>query len=282
MTPTAILFPGQGSLTDDSAAHARDVRPDLLERAAALVGDDPFKRAAESTRYAQPAIFVASMAGWHEREDEPTDVCAMAGHSLGELSALAAAGAVSEDVALRLVVLRGRLMADAAAGAPDGGMVALLGGTPGEAAALAQAHGLTVANDNAPGQVVLSGPLSAVTGVVSVARSEGFKTMVLDVAGAFHSSGIGAAEVPFRNALDDVQWHEPSVPVISGCTTKPFRDIPLELSHALVRPVRWREVMATLFALGARDFVDVGPGKVLARLARRNLPALEEADVLVG
>src|SRR5919197_1579715 len=94
MTPTAVLFPGQGSLTPESPDHARAVCPELVARATELVGDDPFKRAHERTDYAQPAIFVASMAGWRERQGDLSDIVAMAGHSLGELSALAAAGAV--------------------------------------------------------------------------------------------------------------------------------------------------------------------------------------------
>jgi malonyl CoA-acyl carrier protein transacylase len=280
MAQTAVLFPGQGSLTPDSGAYADGVWPDLVEQASWLVKDDVFARAAESTRFAQPAIFVASMAGWRERESEIGAVCAMAGHSLGELSALVAAGALSVSDGLSLVVLRGQLMHEAAAGIADGGMVAVLGGSPSDAAALAARHGLTVANDNAPGQVVLSGPVSAIQGLTAVARSEGFKTMVLDVAGAFHSASIAAAEAPFREALEEVEWSEPRVPVISGHTVAPFTDMPAELSRALVNPVRWREVMGVLHASGAREFVDVGPGKVLSRLVTRNLPALEE-DVLV-
>lgn len=279
MAPTAVLFPGQGSLTPDSAAHARDVRPELVERACALVGDDPFERAAESTRYAQPATFVASLAGWSEREEELDDVVAMAGHSLGELPALVAAGALRAEDGLRLVVLRGRLMADAAQAAAAGGMVALLGGEPDAAAALAARHGLTPANDNAPGQAVLSGPRAAIERLVGEARSEGFKTIVLDVAGAFHSPAMAPAERPFRRALEDTPWREPVVPVVSGCTAAPFQDIPLELSCALLRPVRWREVMARLVERGAERFVDVGPGQVLARLAKRNLAA-GERDVV--
>src|SRR3954464_15377759 len=122
MTPTAVLFPGQGSLTPDAPERARAVCPELVEQASQLVGDDPFKLAHERTDYAQPAIFVASMAGW--RESDIPNVVAMAGHSLGELSALAAAGAIAVDDALRLVVLRGRLMQEAAR-TGGGGMVAL-------------------------------------------------------------------------------------------------------------------------------------------------------------
>ena len=280
MTPTAVLFPGQGSLTGDSGEHARAVRPDLVDRACELAGDDPFARAADSTRYAQPAIFVASLAGWAEREHELDDVTAMAGHSLGELSALVAAGALPAEDGLRLVVLRGRLMADAAEASSDGGMVALLGGSPATAQELAASHGCTIANDNAPGQLVVSGPTAAIEELLVPARATGFKTMVLDVAGAFHSPAMAAVEKPFRDALEEVEWTEPRVPVVSGLTAERFRDIPREIARALVSPVRWREVMAALFALGARDFVDVGPGRVLQRLATRNLSSLE-ADVLV-
>src|SRR4051794_28347249 len=125
MTPTAVLFPGQGSLTGDAAEHARSVWPELVELASELVGADPFEHASESSAYAQPAIFVASLAGWREHREQLDDIVAMAGHSLGELSALAAADAVDAEEGLRLVVLRGRLMADAAP--QDGGMLALLG-----------------------------------------------------------------------------------------------------------------------------------------------------------
>src|SRR3954469_3348868 len=198
MTPTAVLFPGQGSLTPDSAEHARAVCPRLVEIATELVGDDPFKLAHERTDYAQPAIFLASMAGWRERE--VADVVAMAGHSLGELSALAAAGALAVEDALELVVIRGRLMQQAAQG-NGGGMIALLGGDPDGAERLAAEHGLAVANDNAPGQLVLSGPLAGVEALKRGARERGFKALQLDVAGAFHSSSVASAHQPFLEAL---------------------------------------------------------------------------------
>ena len=270
MTPTAVLFPGQGSLTPDAGDHARNVCPELVEMASELVGCDPFENAHTSTAFAQPAIFVASVAGW--RECDVHDLIAMAGHSLGELSALVAAGALDVEAGLRLVVLRGRLMDEVAT---DGGMVALLGGDPDEARRLAAEHGLAVANDNAPGQLVLSGPSAGVETLTRVARAEGFKALKLDVAGAFHSPAVAAARDPFLNALRATDWHEPSVPVISGVTAAPFSDYAEQLAEALVAPVRWREVMTTLFDLGARDFVDVGPGRVLARLVPRNLPNLE-------
>src|SRR5262249_26994362 len=107
MTPTAVLFPGQGSLTSSSADEARGPWPELYDEASELLGDDPFARARESTAYAQPAIYVASLAGWRELHVDLEVVVAMAGHSLGELSALAAAGAVDVHDGLRLVIARG-------------------------------------------------------------------------------------------------------------------------------------------------------------------------------
>ena len=280
MTPTAVLFPGQGSLTSDAGDHARAVCPDLVKHATELVGSDPFERAHESTEFAQPAIFLASIAGW--RENEVPDAVAMAGHSLGELSALAAAGAVAVEDALRLVVLRGRLMQVAAVeDGGDGGMVALLGGETADAERLAAEHGLAIANDNAPGQLVLSGHAGQIEALRQVARNAGFKAMVLDVAGAFHSPAVASAREPFLEELRATDWSEPSVPVVSGVTAAPFTDFAQQLADALVAPVRWREVMVALFDLGARDFVDVGPGRVLARLVPRNLPELK-AHALAG
>lgn len=277
MPRTAILFPGQGSLTPDSARAARDAWPELVDDAAELLGEDPFAGAPHSTAFAQPAIFVASMATWREREDAllGDGICAMAGHSLGELSALAAAGALTVADALRLVVLRGRLMADAAQERPDGGMVALLGAEPEDASALAEAHGVQVANDNAPGQIVVSGRLPRLDALVADARGQGLRTMTLDVAGAFHSSDMQPAELPFLRALEDVPIAAPRVPVVSGFAARPFSDIPHELSRAVVSPVRWRETMTALVGLGVRTFIDAGPGRVLERLAKRNAGALK-------
>src|SRR3954453_1118902 len=190
---TAALFPGQGSLTPDSEEYARRMWPELVELACELIGDNPFTRAAESTAYAQPAIYVTSLAGWCERRLEPSALAGMAGHSLGEFSALAAAGAVDPIEGLRLVVLRGQLMVQAVAATDSpGGMVALLGASYDDAVKLADAFGLTVANDNAPGQLVLSGDSEAIGSLTPIARSEGFKALVLDVAGSFHSPAIAA------------------------------------------------------------------------------------------
>src|SRR5215467_10479297 len=140
MSFTSIIFPGQGSHTPDMRATVAEHRPDLLELATAVVGVDPFPLAEDATNYAQPAIFCASLAGWEALGRPDGDF--MAGHSLGELAALVAAGALDEQDGLELVALRGRLMQEAGERAGDGGMLALLGrGAADHADELADAHG---------------------------------------------------------------------------------------------------------------------------------------------
>jgi acyl transferase domain-containing protein len=267
---TVALFPGQGSLTPSAHHVVAERRPDLLERCAELVGDDPFARAAESTAYAQPAIFCASLAGWGLVDR--ADILAVAGHSLGELTALVAGGVLSEDDGLRLVVLRGRLMAEAAQAAPGGTMLALLGGTPADAHELAREQGVTVANDNAPGQTVLAGAAPALRNASAAARERGIRAVRLDVAGAFHSPAMAPAEQAFLRAVRDTPVRDAEIAVFCSTTASLFVSPALELARALTRPVRWRETMTALSRFGANRFIDVGPGHVLARLVERNVP----------
>jgi malonyl CoA-acyl carrier protein transacylase len=264
-----------------------DVRPDLLDAVCELVGDDPFARVDESTAFAQPAIFCASLSSWTRIADR-VDPVALAGHSLGEITALTAAGALDELDALRLVVLRGRLMAEAGAASGGGTMLAVLRGTPARAAALAARHGVSVANDNAPDQVVLSGGRAELEGAGNDAGAQGLRAMMLDVAGAFHSPQMAAAVAPFAEALAQVDFREPRIKVVSCATAAPFTDPPGELARALTSPVRWRETMTALAADDITTFVDAGPGRVLAKLAPRNVAdaaaasaasLLERADV---
>ena len=263
---TAILFPGQGSQTPDMRDLVAERTPELLARATELVGEDPFARVEESTRFAQPAIFCASAAGWDALDvGEPV---AAAGHSLGELGALAAAGVLDRDDALRLVVLRGRLMAEAD---DRGSMLALLGGSPEDAAAIARQCEVTVANDNAPGQVVLSGERAKLAEAEEAAREYGVRALPIEVAGAFHSPSMQPAVAPFRAALDEVELHAARFPVYSGATAARFTDPRAELTAALTRPVRWRETFRAVLDDGADDFVEVGPGNVLTKLAKRIL-----------
>jgi malonyl CoA-acyl carrier protein transacylase len=269
MTPTAVLLPGQGSQVPGMRDTVASARPDLLDAVLAMVGDDPFARIDESTRFAQPAIFCASLAGWARVAGRIAAPVAFAGHSLGELSALAVAGVLDELDALRLVVLRGRLMAESGEASGGGTMLAVLGAEPAQAAALAEAHGVAVANDNAPGQIVLSGTPEDLRATRKQARADGLRAIPLDVAGAFHSPQMAAAVEPFRAALADVPMRPPSAVVFSCATARPFADPVNELADALVAPVRWRETMAALAATGARGYLDPGPGAVLAKLAPR-------------
>jgi malonyl CoA-acyl carrier protein transacylase len=278
-----VLFPGQGVSVARSRELVAEVLPALLDLAGELTGEDCFARAGEATRYAQPAIFLSSLAGFLELEDAEQAI-AFAGHSLGELSALAAAGALAHEDALELVVLRGRLMDEAGQSSGDGSMLALLKSTPEVAAEVAAAAGVWVANDNAPGQTVLAGPRSGLREAAEIARERGARTLALEVTGAFHSPWMAAAQPPFREALDRVQFAEPAVTVFSGMTAAPFSDYRRELAGALTAPVRWRETMMALAAHGADSYLDVGPDQVLARLVGRNVEgatalALEENRV---
>jgi [acyl-carrier-protein] S-malonyltransferase len=263
-SPTAALFPGQGSQTSDMRELVAERDRELLERCIALVGEDPFVRVEENTRFAQPAIFCASLVGWDALDLEPV---AAAGHSLGELGALAAAGVLAREDALELIVLRGRLMGEAR----NGSMLALVGGSLEDAEAVADESGVTVANDNAPGQIVLSGDRDALARAQEAAAERGRRTIPLKVAGAFHSPAMEPAVAPFRAALDEVEVAEPRFPVFSCASAGPFADVRAELAAALTRPVRWRETILALHDAGAREFAEVGPGDVLSKLNKRIL-----------
>lgn len=244
------------------------VRPDLLDAACELVGEDPFLRVEESTRFAQPAILCASLAGWSRLRDH-VDPVVLAGHSLGEFSALAAAGVISDHDALRLVVLRGDHMAVSGEASGGGTMLALMGASPARSSALAARHGVCVANDNAPGQVVFSGSPDGLGGVRRDAESDGLRALALGVAGAFHSPQMQGAVEPFSAALAEVEFRAPLIGVLSCATAKPFVDPARELAEALVSPVRWRETMTALDVMGVQAYVDAGPGRVLCKLAGR-------------
>jgi malonyl CoA-acyl carrier protein transacylase len=276
MSPsTAILFPGQGSQTPEMRDLVARVRPDLLELAERIVGRDPFPLADQGTNFAQPAIYCASLAGYAAIDHPGGDVF-MAGHSLGEIAALVAAGALDERDGLELVALRGRLMHEAGVASGDGGMLALLGtGASERAGEIALANDLTVANDNSPMQVVLSGARSALPAAAEQATELGLRAMELDVAGAFHSPMMAAAVPEFARALADTTFSTPRCRVICAVTAQPFEDPRRELADALTMPVRWRETLLTLHALGAQRFVDVGPGRILSGLAKRTLRGVE-------
>jgi [acyl-carrier-protein] S-malonyltransferase len=270
---TAVLFPGQGSQTQDMRADVERMRPDLLEMANEVLAADPFERIAEGTHFAQPAIYCASLAGWSLVD--PDEVTCMAGHSLGEFSALVAAGVMSERDGLRLVALRGRLMHDAEEG---GGMMAV-GAPVAVAAELAERFGLTVANDNAPEQVVLSGDGDAVDAAVDQGKAEGLRTTRLRVTGAFHSPAMRRCAPELSAALANVELSEPHVTVYSCVSAEPFVDVRRQLVEGLTSPVRWRETVLAMRAAGETSFLEVGPGKVLAGLVRRILDGVDATSL---
>ncbi len=274
MSMTAILFPGQGSQTPEMRDDVERARPDLLGLATEIVGEDPFPKAEEGTNYAQPAIFCASLAGW-DRLGRP-DADWMAGHSLGELAALVAAGSLEERDGLELVALRGRLMQESGQAAGDGGMLALLGrGAADHARELAEAHGLSVANDNSPQQVVLSGAKQALPEAADAAKELGLRAVELSVSGAFHSPMMAAAVPEFEQAVKRVKISPPRVEVLSAVTAAPFADVAAQLTEALTSPVRWRETLIAMHERGAERFVEVGPGRVLSGLVKRTLSDVE-------
>jgi [acyl-carrier-protein] S-malonyltransferase len=267
---TALLFPGQGSHSE--GMHLPFEGHPLLKRGIEVLGFDPFDSLAEGTRSQQPALYLCSMAQWASRDDGERDPLAAAGHSLGEYAALTAAGAIDFEDGVRLVGARAQAMADAAALQP-GGMVAMLGGERDDIYELAVALELSLANDNAPGQLVLSGAMAGVDAAVERAGDIGCRARKLDVAGAFHSPLMAPAAEALARALDETPFDEPAFPVLSNGRARPFEDIRRELAENLLKPVRWREILLELQALGATEYVECGPGSVLRGLVKRTLKA---------
>jgi [acyl-carrier-protein] S-malonyltransferase len=278
MPSSALLFPGQGSHAEGMEEPYRG-HP-LLERGLDLLGYDPFDQLAEGTRFQQPALFLCSVAAWDswrddagEQAESDSEIVAAAGHSLGEYSALVAAGALAFDDAVRLVDERAAAMADAGELVP-GGMVAMLGGDARAVGTLARRLGLTVANDNAPGQLVLSGPVEAVDTAAELARDEtGARVRRLDVTGAFHSPLMEPAAERLRVALAATPVRAPAIPVYANVSAAPFTDVRSQLAEGLLRPVRWRETLLAMRAAGVERFVELGPGTVLTGLVKRTLQA---------
>jgi [acyl-carrier-protein] S-malonyltransferase len=277
---TAFLFPGQGSQTAEMRDEVAAARPDLLGLACEVVGDDPFARIDDGTKFAQPAIYCASVVGFERLREAGVSGIAYAGHSLGEVAALVAAEALSAEDGLRLVATRGRLMQESGERSGDGSMLALLGkGAAEQAAAIARAAGLTVANDNAPNQVVLSGATDAFKTAGVAAREQGLRAVPLPVTGAFHSPAMAAARPELEAALAAVDFRAPSTTVVSSITTQPFDDVRARLADALTLPVRWRETLLALRAHGVERFVETGPGTVLTGLVKRTVPDAEALSV---
>jgi [acyl-carrier-protein] S-malonyltransferase len=270
---SAILFPGQGVGDPTNREVVADLRPDLLALATELVGEDPFERMSEGTAYAQPAVYCASAAGYEQLGRPAAGY--FAGHSLGEIGALAAADAIDDSDGLAIVVARGRVMDEVARTGEPGGMLAV-GSDRDGAEALADQHGLTLANENSPQQFVLSGPLARIEEAEAAAKSSGVRAKKLAVAGAFHTEAMSPGVDAFRAELDEIEFRPPSTPVVSSTTADFFGDdVRDALAASLVSPIRWTAVLGKLRELGVTRYLDVGPGKVLAGLVRRTIDGAE-------
>ncbi|MEX2328424.1 MAG: ACP S-malonyltransferase [Nitriliruptoraceae bacterium] len=277
----AAVFPGQGShragALDPWLGHPA---ADLLEAIDRGVGRDVLaltrdESAGGRTADAQPAIFAVSMVAWRALQDAGVHVDVVAGHSLGEYTAATAAGCLDVVDGAAVVAARGRAMGRACVEHP-GAMAAVIRLAPDVVEALvAQVDGLVVANDNAPGQVVVAGPPEAVAAVSALAREAGGRAIILEVEGAFHSSAMASAVEPVAQALEAAATRDPAVPIVSGstgATVESAEGVVAALVDGILSPVRWRDVQDTLGAHGITDLVEVGPGGVLAGMARRALP----------
>lgn len=285
MPRVAVLFPGQGSQTAGMADPWLDhpAGKDVLDRASVVLGWDVVERsrdeaALEQTEVVQPAVFACDLAGFAVLVSEGVAFDAAAGHSLGEFAALVASGAVAFEEGLRALAIRAEAMGKASRENP-GAMTALIGVSAEEAFEVCEVAGrgdvLSVANENGPRQIVLSGSLSAVARAEELARSRGARFVRLQVAGAFHSPLMQPALPAVRDAISRVTFREPQfalVPNASGkMTTQPpaLRDL---LSRHLVSPVRWDASVKAMAEAGITWFVEAGPGDVLSKLARRSAP----------
>ena len=285
----ALLFPGQGSQAVGMGADVFAARPDLAAAAAEALGWDLARLCREGpeealtrTEYAQPALYTVAFALWEALAACPIPPpAAAAGHSLGEYTALAAAGVIAFEDGLRLVAARGRAMAAASAAAPSG-MAALLGAEAEAAEALAAARraeggSLWVANVNAPGQVVLAGGVADLAWAEEHAREHGVRRVArLKVAGAFHSPFMAPAAADLAAAMAGAEFAAPAFPVWANATAAPYQgDAGALLLRQLTAPVRFAESLAAMAAAGIRAFVHVGPGDVTAGLARRSVEGAE-------
>jgi [acyl-carrier-protein] S-malonyltransferase len=233
----------------------------------------------DQTDVSQPALYVTGVAGFRAAVEAGTldaaAVTAYAGLSLGEYTALHLAGAVSFEDGLRLVSQRGKFMQEAAVAKPSG-MVAIIGGDEARVAMLCEESAggqvLVAANFNAPGQIVVSGDKDACERVAKAAEAAGLRSAVLAVAGAFHSPLMQQAADRMKDELARATVAQPSTPVYCNVTAQLHGD-PDSIRHMLVdqivQPVRWAQIMAVLVPVPEARFIELGPGRTLAGLARR-------------
>ncbi len=287
----AVVFPGQGSQAvgmgrdlQEAFPAARAVFDEVDEALGERLSDLIFEGDMAEltlTRNAQPALMAVSMAALRALEAEggwrlADEASFVAGHSLGEYTALAATGCLSLADAARLLRRRGEAM-QAAVPVGAGAMAALMGAEYAQveaiAAAAAQGEVCAVANDNAPGQVVVSGAAAAVARAVEEAKARGVKRAVmLPVSAPFHSPLLAPAAEALEAAFAEVRFGPLAVPLVANITARPVTD-PAEVPGLLIRQttakVRWRESVLHMAEAGVGEMLEVGAGKVLTGLARR-------------
>lgn len=298
---TAFVFPGQGSqqvgmgkaLADNFAAAKAvfdEIDAALGEKLSDTIWNGP-EDALTLTANAQPALMAVSLAVVRVLQAEKgldfaRDAKFVAGHSLGEYSALAAAGSLSISDAARLLRIRGRAMQEAVP-VGQGGMAALLGLDFDTAAEVAQAAAegevCEAANDNASGQVVVSGHKGAIERALVIAKERGAKRAVLlPVSAPFHCRLMAPAAEVMREALANVTVQAPVVPIVANVTAQPVTDadeIRRRLVEQVTGTVRWRESVAFMAGEGVTHFVELGAGKVLAGLVKRIADGAEAQSI---
>ncbi len=282
----AFIFPGQAS---QYVGMAKDLcekfslAQEFFARANQLLGFDiqqicfagPEEKLTQ-TDVTQPAIFIHSAIATRLLAEKGIKPDMAAGHSLGEYSALYAAGVLDFDEALLLVKRRGELMQRAGTENP-GTMAAIIGLEPAEVEAVceeASSAGIVCpANFNSPGQIAISGSVAGVQQAMALAKAKGAKmAKQLVVGGAFHSPLMSGARDGLREGLQKAHFHEASCPIYSNVTAKPTRqanELRQRLDEQLTSPVRWVEIIENMIAAGATQFYEVGPGTVLAGLLKR-------------
>lgn len=278
----AAIFPGQGAqavgMGADLAAHSAAAR-NTFEEADDVVGyalsevcfTGPIERLT-ATDVCQPALVATSVAAYRAAvEESGFQPDLVLGHSLGEYSALVAAGAMDFERALRIVAERGDAMRQAGLSSP-GAMLAVLGLSDGEVAALVdEVDGAWPANENCPGQVVVSGTLAGIDALESLAAGRGVRSARLQVDGAFHSPLMAPAAERLRPALEAWDPADPVVPFLSTttCAVEPPQRMRSVLLDQLTSPVRFGPAVGVALAMGVDGVVEFGPGKVLSGLVRR-------------
>ena len=271
-----------------SAAHVFDEASDALALDARKLMWDTAAEELDRTVNAQPALLIAAIAALRSvrqglGHDLPEPVV-VAGHSLGEYSAIVAAGALSLADGVRVVRTRGELM-QAVADEPGhpGGMAAVIGLNAAAIAAALDGSGVVIANDNAPGQVVISGPFDALTSVTEGLKAAGAKRVIpLRVSGAFHSPQMRSVVPKLTAALAAARWDAIRYPLIANVDAEAHehaRELPALLEKQVWSPVRWVDVIRRAEAMGAEAYVEFGPGSVLTSLVKRIVPEARTANV---